>query len=111
MTSSKIPSGVTVVLSANFKMVGVGRRRGCNCNRSKVVAVITLMVAPRSMRVFQMETSLMVIVTKGFPRFPYFAIFGYSDMYSESPPTKCTVGGSFCFLPGFLVHNSLTTLL
>jgi hypothetical protein len=53
----------------------------------------------------------MVMVTTGFPRFPYFANFGYSDMYLESPPTQCTVGGSFFFLPGFLIHNSSTTLL
>jgi hypothetical protein len=58
-----------------------------------------------------METSLMVMVTMGFPGFPYFVSFGCSDMYSESLPTKCNVGGSFCFLPGFLIHNYLTTLL
>jgi hypothetical protein len=111
MTSSQIPSGITLVLYANSKIVGVGRRRGCNCNCSKVVAVITLMDAPRYMRVFPMDTSLMVMVTTGFPGFPYFASFGCSDMYSESPPIKCTVGGSFFFLPDFLIHNSLTTLL
>jgi hypothetical protein len=76
-----------------------------------VVTIITLMVAPRSMRVFPMETSLMVMVTTGFPGFPYFYTLGFSDMYSESSPIKCTVGGSFCFLPGFLIHNSLTNLL
>ena len=111
MTSSKIPSGITLVLSANSKMVGVGRRRGCNYNCSKVVVVITLMAAHRSMRVFPMETSLMVMVTTGFPGFPYFASFGCSDMYSKSSPIKCIVGGSFFFLPGFLIHNYLTTLL
>ena len=111
MISSKIPSSITLVLSANSKMVGVGQRRGCKCNCSKVVAVITLMVSPRSMRVFPMETSLMVMVTTGFLGFPYFPRFGCSDMYLESPPTKCTVGGSFFFLPGFLIHNSLTNLL
>jgi hypothetical protein len=58
-----------------------------------------------------METSLIVIVTTGFPGLPYFASFGCSDMYSESPPMKCIVGGLFCFLPGFLIHNYLTTLL
>jgi hypothetical protein len=66
MTSSKIPLGITLVLFANSKMVGVGRRRDCNCNCSKVVAVITLMVAPRYMRVFPIETSLMLMVTTGF---------------------------------------------
>jgi hypothetical protein len=111
MISSKIPSGITLALSANSKMVGVGLRRGFNYNSSKVVTVITLMATPRSMRVFPMETSLMVMVTTGFPGFPYFATLGYSDMYSESSPIKCTVGGSFCFLPGFLIHNFLTTLL
>lgn len=111
MTSSKIPSGITLILSTNSKMVGVGRRRGCNYNCSKVVAVITLMAAPRSMRVFLMGTSLVVMVTTGFHGFPYFTSFGCFDMYSESPPTNCIVGGSFCFLPGFLIHNSLTTLL
>jgi hypothetical protein len=111
MISSKIPSSITLVLSANSKMVGVGLRRGFNCNFSKVVAVITLMVAPVSMRVFPMETSLMVMVTIGFPRFPYFASFDCFDMYSESYPIKCTLGGSFFFIPDFLIHNSLTTLL
>jgi hypothetical protein len=56
MISSKIPSGITLVLSSNSKMVGVGLRRGCNYNCSKVVAVITLVVAPMSMRVFPMDT-------------------------------------------------------
>jgi hypothetical protein len=65
MISSKIPSGITLVLFANSKMVGVGRRSGCNYNCSNVVAVITLMVAPRYMRVLPMETSLMVMVTTG----------------------------------------------
>jgi hypothetical protein len=111
MTSSKISSCITLILSANSKMVGVGLRRGCNYNFSKVVVVITLMAAPRSMRVFPMEISLMVMVTMGFPRFPYFSSLGFSNMYSESSPIKCTIGGSFYFLPGFLIHNSLTTLL
>jgi len=71
MISSKVPSGITLVLSANSKIVGVGLRRGFSCNSSKVVTVITLMVAPRSMRVFPMETSLMVMVTTGFPGFPF----------------------------------------
>jgi hypothetical protein len=105
MLSSKIPSGITVVLSANSKMVGVDLRRRFNCNSSKVVIVITLMVSPWSMRVFPMETSLMVMVTTGFPRFPYFSTLGSSYMYSESSPIKCIVGGSFFFLPGFLIHN------
>jgi hypothetical protein len=86
MISSKIPSGITLVLSASSKIVGVGLRRGCNCNFSKVVAVITLMNSPRSMRVFPMETSLMVMVTTGFPGFPYFVILGCFDMYSKSYP-------------------------
>jgi hypothetical protein len=111
MISSKIPSGITLVLSPNSKMVGVVLRRGFNCNFSKVVVVITLMVSPRSMRVFQMETSLMDMVTMGLSRFPYFASFGCSDMYLEISPIKCTVGRSFCFLPVFLIHNFLTTLL
>jgi hypothetical protein len=79
--SSKIPSGITLVLSANSKMVGVGLRRGCNYNFSKVVAFITLMAALRSMRVFPMQTSLMVMVTMGFPGFPYFSSFDCFDMY------------------------------
>jgi hypothetical protein len=111
MLSYKIPSSITLLLSTNFKMVGVGRRRGCNCNCSMVVAVITLMVAPTSMRVFPVETSLMVMVTMGFHGFPYFSNFGYSDMYLERSPMKCIVGGSSFFLLGLLKHNSLTTLL
>jgi hypothetical protein len=111
MILSNIPSGITFVLSANSKIVGVGLRRGFNYNSSKVVVVITLMAAPRSMRVFPMGTLLMVIVTMGFPRFVDFVTLGFSDMYSDNSPIKCTIGGSLCFLPGFLIHNSLTTLL
>jgi hypothetical protein len=111
MISSKILSGIALVLSSNSKMVGVGLRRGFNCNFSKIVAVIKLMDAPRYMRVFPMETSLMVMATTGFLGFPYFSSFNYFDMYSKSSPIKCIVGGSFYFLPGFFIHNSLTTLL
>jgi hypothetical protein len=56
MIPSKIPSGITLVLSANSKMVGVGLRRGFNCNSSKVLMFITYMDAHRSMRVFPMDT-------------------------------------------------------
>jgi hypothetical protein len=111
MISSNIPSGITFVLYANSKIVGVGLRRGFNCNSSKVVTVIKFMVSPRYMRVFPMETSLMGMVTMGFLEFPYFATLGYSDMYSKISPIKCTIGGFFCFLPAFLIHNYLTTLL
>jgi hypothetical protein len=111
MMSSNIPSGITFFLSSNSKVVGVGLRRGFNYNSSKVVITIKFMASPRSMRVFSMETLLMVIVTMGFPRFPYFVTLGFSNMYLESSPIICTVGGSLCFLPVFLIHNSLTTLL
>jgi hypothetical protein len=110
MISSKIPSGINFFLSANSKIVEVGLRRGFNCDSSKVVTIITLMSSPRSMRVFLIGTLLMVIVTTGFSGFSYFATVGFFDMYSESCPIKCTVGGSFCFLHGFLIHNFLTTL-
>jgi hypothetical protein len=82
MISSKILSGITLVLSVNYKMVRVGLKRGFNCNSSKVVIVIALMVSPRSMRVFPMETSLMFMVTTGFLGFPYFSTLDCSDMYS-----------------------------
>jgi hypothetical protein len=111
MISSKIPLGITFVLYSNSKIVLVGLGRGFNYNSSKVVTFITLMASPRSMRVFLIGILLMVLVTTGFPRFSYFSTLGCSDMYSKSYPITCTIGGPFFFLPSFLIHNSLTTLL
>ena len=102
MISSKIPSGMTLVLSSNSKIVVVGLRRGFNYNSSKVVTIITLMAAPRSMRLFPMGTLLMVIVTMRFPGFAYFVTLGCSDMYSDNYPIRCTIGGYLCFLHSFL---------
>jgi hypothetical protein len=94
MISSNIPLGTTFVLSANSKIVGVGRRKCFNCNSSKVVIVITLMAALRSMT---MRILLMVIITTGFPGFAYFVTLGCSNMYSYNSPTNETVGGYFLF--------------
>ena len=74
--SSNAPTGLTVLLSANSKMVGVGLRRLYNCNFCKVVIDITLIASPKSTRVFPMGISLIQIVTT---RFPGLSKFGSRD--------------------------------
>ena len=68
--------------------------------------VIILMVAPKLTKVLPIETLLIVTDTIGFPGLAYFTILGAYDDW----PTKCVVGGSFCFWPGFLMQSSLMVL-
>ena len=54
-TSSRISSGQIVDLSASSKIVGVGRKF-FSPRSFKVSLVIILIAAPKSTRVFEMET-------------------------------------------------------
>jgi hypothetical protein len=73
MISSSIPSGTTLDLSANSRTVVVGQRF-CRFKYLIVSNVITLIAAPKSINVLEIEKLLIVIVTIGIPGSTYFSI-------------------------------------
>jgi hypothetical protein len=64
--------------------------------------VIAFISTPRSISVFDKEIPLISIVTIGFLGSLY--LDGNSAINSDSCPTPCITGGSFIFLPGFLMQ-------
>jgi hypothetical protein len=69
---------------------------------------ITFIVTPRSINMLCKEIPLISMVTIGFPRSVYLE--GISVINSDNYPTTCMIGGSFLFLPEFLMQSSLTIL-
>lgn len=109
ITSSNIPFGLILDLSAHSKTVGVGRRlRNYNC--SMVCNVMILMAAPKSIRVFWTRTLLMCTETIKLPRSWYFSTQICPDMTSVDLPTNWIFVGSIFFLLGFFTQSSLMIL-
>ena len=76
-----------------------------------VSLVITLMAAPRSIRVWGIMVPLMWTSTTGLPGSKYFRQITCPNMRSDSCPMTLMVEASFFRLPGCLKHFSLINLL
>ena len=75
-----------------------------------VSLVITLMVAPRSIRVWGIMVPLMWTSTIGLPGSKYFGQITCPNMRLDSCPMTLMVEASFFRLPGCLKHFSLINL-
>lgn len=107
VTSSKLPVGLMIDLSANSSRVWV-RLKLFSYNVCMVLTGITFIVALISMSVFGKEMSSIYMVTTRFPGSLY--LDGIYDINSDNCPTTYITGGSFLFIPGFLMQRSLTIL-
>ena len=111
ITLSTIPSGVMVEQSANYSTVVVFLKEPWRLSLSIVSFVITLMVAPRSIKVCGIMVPLMWTSTIGLLGSRYFGQITYPNIRSESFPMTLMVGASLLHLPGCLKHFSLIKLL
>ena len=111
MTSSTIPSGVTVEQSTNCSTVEVFLREPWRLNFSIMSLAITLMAAPRSIKVWGIMVPLMWTLTTWPPGSRYFGQITYPNIRSDSCPKTLIVGASLFHLPGSLKHFSLVILL
>ena len=76
-----------------------------------VSLVITLMVAPRSIKVWDMMVPLMWTSTTGLPGSKYFGQITCPNIRSDSCPMTLVVEASLFRLPGCLKYFSLINLL
>ena len=76
-----------------------------------VSLVITLMVAPKSIKVWGMMVPLMWTSTTGLPGSKYFGQITCPNIRSDGCPMTLMVETSLFLLPGCLKHFSLTNLL
>jgi len=65
------------------------------------------MAAPRSTNALGKEHSFICTMIIGFPGSSYFTSVSFLDNKLDKVLTTWTVGVTFIFLVGFLVHNSL----
>lgn len=107
ITSSGLPVGLMIDLSTNSSRVWVGLKL-FSYNVCMVLTGITFIVAPISMSVFGKEMLSIYMVTIGFSGSLY--LDGISDINSDNCPTTYITGGSFLFIPRFLMQRSLTIL-
>ena len=73
--------------------------------------VITLMAAPRLIKVWGIMVPLMWTSTTGLPGSKYFGQITCPNIRSDSYPMTLIVGASLLHLPGCLKHFSLINLL
>lgn len=99
--SSSIPSGMTFERSTNSRTIGVDYKF-VSCNIFIVSNVITFIATPKSIRVFGIETLLIIVVTLGMPRSTYFSIEMTFDIKPTKFPITCIVCGLNLFLDGVL---------
>jgi len=109
--SSTIPSGVMVEQFANCYTVVVFLREPWRLTLSIVSLIITLMVAPRSIRVWGIMVPLMWTSTIGLPGPRYFRQITCPNIRSNSCPMTLIVEASLLHLLGCLNHFSLIILL
>jgi len=108
-TYSNTPSSLTLDLSANSNIVGVGSRSKHPIWDSASLA-ITLMATPKSIKVFHIGYPLMKVVTTGITGSASFLMGNLVDIRLASFPPTWTVEGYLFCLPVFLVHSSITIL-
>jgi len=111
ITSSTIPSGITVERSASYNTVVVFLKEPWRLSLSIVSFVITLMAAPRSIKVCGTIVPLMWTSTTGLPGSRYFGQIICPNIRSDSCPMKLMVGASLLCLPRCLKHFSLINLI
>ena len=109
--SSTIPLGVMVEWSASCSTVVVFLKEPCSLSLRMVSFLITLIVAPRSIKVCGIIVPLMWTSTTRLLGSRYFGQITYPNIRLDSCPMKLMVGASLLCLPGCLNHFSLIILL
>ena len=111
ITSSTIPSGVTVEQSASYITVVVFLNEPWRLSLSMVSLIITLMEALRSIIVFGTMVPLMCTSTIGLLGSKYFEHTTCPNIKLDSFPMTLMVGASLFHLCGCLKNFSLFNLL
>lgn len=111
ITSSTTPSGATVDLSTICKTVAVFLNDPWRFSLSIVSLFVTLMAAPRSIKVWGTMMPLMCTSTTRFTGSRYFGQITHPNIKSDSCPMTLIVGVSLFLLPECWKNFSLINLL
>ena len=111
MISSSIPSGRIVDVSTKCNTIVVGLMKDCRFRANIVYFVITLIAAPKSMRLLGIGIFLMLTLTIGLRGFRYLGLIALPNMRSARCLIALMVGGSCFLLPCLFMQVYLMNLL